>query len=106
MELKHFTSSELTEQALKDKKTVLVDFWAPWCAPCRMIGPLIEQLADEYAGRAIVGKLNIDDEQDAAVRYRVASIPTLIVFKDGVEVERAVGARGKEALEELLDKYC
>ena len=103
MELKHFSSSDITEQALSDKGTVLVDFWAPWCPPCRAIGPLVEQLSEEYAGRALIGKLNIDEEQDAAVAYRVSSIPTLIVFKDGVEQERAVGGRGKEALEDMLD---
>ncbi|MEA4896849.1 thioredoxin [Bacillota bacterium Meth-B3] len=104
--VKHFTSKDLTQQALAGQGTVLVDFWAPWCGPCRMIAPIIEQLAGEYSGRAAVGKLNIDEEQDAAVSYRVTSIPTLILFKDGVEQERMIGARGKEALEELLDKYC
>ena len=71
-----------------------------------MIGPLIEQIAQEYTGRALVGKLNIDEQQDAASQYRVASIPTLVVFKDGVEQERMVGVRGKEAIADLLDKYC
>ncbi|MEG0145548.1 MAG: thioredoxin [Clostridia bacterium] len=101
----HFTSAQVTKDALSDKGVALVDFWAPWCGPCRMVTPLIEQLADEYAGRALVGKVNIDDEQSAAVAYHVASIPTLVVFKDGVEQERVVGARGKEALAELIDRY-
>lgn len=106
MAIKHFTSSELTGEALRDKGVVLVDFWASWCGPCRMIGPVVERLSEDYAGRATVGKLNIDEEMAAAEGYRVTSIPTLILFRDGVEKERVVGARGQEALEELLDKYC
>ena len=103
--VKHLTSQEATPQALKDKGVALVDFWAPWCGPCRMVGPIVEALAQQYQGRAFVAMVNVDEESDAAAAYRVASIPTLILFKDGQEQERLVGARGKEALEALLDKY-
>ena len=73
----------------------MVDFWAPWCGPCRMVGPIVEALAQQYQGRAFVAKVNVDEESDAAAAYRVASIPTLILFKDGQEQERLVGARAR-----------
>ena len=103
--VKHLKEQDVTAQALKDKGVALVDFWAPWCGPCRMVSPIVEELAQDYEGKALVGKVNVDDEAGAAAAYRVASIPTLILFKDGEEKERLVGARGKETLEELLDKY-
>ena len=103
--VKHLTSQEAAPQALRDKGVVLVDFWAPWCGPCRMVGPVVEALAQQYQGKALVAKVNVDEEPEAAAAYRVASIPTLILFQDGQERERLVGARGKETLEALLDKY-
>ncbi len=100
-----FTAQAVTMEALKGKGLVLVDFWAPWCGPCRMVGPIVEQLADEYHGKVIVGKLNVDDEADAAIAYSVGSIPTLLLFKDGEVVDRVVGARGKPALVDMLEKH-
>lgn len=105
MGIKHFSSGEVTPQALSDKGVVLIDFWAPWCGPCRMVGPIVEELATAYAGRAIVGKVNVDEENEAAAAYRVYSIPTLVLFKDGVEKERMVGAQSRQALQALLDKH-
>lgn len=105
MHLVTFTSSDVSQEALKDKGLVLVDFWAPWCGPCRMVGPIVEQLADDYQGKVTIGKLNVDDEGAAAMSYSVNSIPTLILFKDGEIVERVVGARGKQALEQMLNRH-
>lgn len=85
---------------------VLVDFWAPWCPPCRLIAPAIDELAGEMAGRVRVAKLNIDDNQATAQRFRVASIPTLIMFKDGREVDRIVGAQPKQAIAERLRRLA
>lgn len=84
---------------------VLVDFWAPWCGPCRVVGPVIEELAGAYAGKVKVGKLNVDDNMRVAQEFRVMSIPTVILFKDGQAVEVMIGAQPKSAYEARLAKY-
>ena len=94
------------ESLKNDSKPLVVDFWAEWCGPCRMIGPEIEELAVEYDGRAEVCKVNVDDEKALAKRFRIMSIPCVILFKDGQELNRLIGARDKseyaDALEEIM----
>ena len=99
---------EFTDSNFKDEVKeglTLVDFWAPWCGPCRMVGPVIEELADDYAGKIKVGKLNVDNNQQTAMSYRVMSIPTVILFKDGEPVETMVGAMRKENYESKLSQH-
>ncbi|MBS0209390.1 MAG: thioredoxin [Planctomycetes bacterium] len=100
---------ELTDQnfqteVLQSSEPVLVDFWAPWCGPCRMIAPLIEELATQYQGSVKVGKVNVDDNPSAANSYGVQSIPTLMVFKGGDVVERFVGVQPKARIQAALDE--
>jgi thioredoxin 1 len=90
---------------LKAEQPVLVDFWAEWCAPCRMIAPTVEAVAEKYAGSARVVKLNVDDNPNTSQKYGIKGIPTLILFKGGKEEERIVGATSKEAISRLLDKH-
>tara|TARA_B110000014_G_scaffold6377_1_gene4761 strand:+ start:6113 stop:6433 length:321 start_codon:yes stop_codon:yes gene_type:complete len=96
------TDSNFNEIVSKNK-TVLIDFWAEWCGPCRMIAPMIEELAGEYDGKAVIGKLDVDNNQESSVKFGVRSIPTLLVFKDGELVDRHVGAVPKETLSKSID---
>jgi len=100
----HF-NSETFEAAIAGEKPVLVDFWATWCGPCRMIAPVIDEIADEFEGRAVVGKVNVDEEMDLAQRFHVMSIPTLIVMKGGKVVEQAVGARGRADVAAMISRH-
>ena len=96
------TKDNFDQVVLGANAPVLVDFWAPWCMPCRMIAPLVEELAHDLEGKAVVGKINIDEENELAARFRVSSIPTLIVFEGGKEVRRSVGSQGKDAIKKLI----
>ena len=99
----HF-NKEGFEKALASNQTVLVDFWASWCGPCKMLAPTIEAIGDQYEGKAIIGKIDVDEEQELAIRYGVMSIPTVIFFKNGAEVERKVGVMPAQAYTDVLDK--
>jgi len=96
------SESSFQAEVLNSEKPVLVDFWAPWCGPCRMIAPVIEKLAEKMDGRVKFAKLNTDVNQQIAGSYRILAIPSLIVFKNGAEVDRVVGFSGPDQLEQLL----
>jgi thioredoxin 1 len=91
-----FTDQNFEKEVLKSEKPVLVDFWAPWCGPCQMVSPLIEELAKEVEGKVKVGKLNVDENPQVATKYGIMSIPTVIFFKEGKEVVRQIGLESKE----------
>ena len=99
-----FTTDNFEKEVLQSELPVLVDFYADWCGPCKMMAPIVEGLAQGYDGKVKVGKLNIDDEMEIAQQYRVMSIPTFILFKDGKAVETSVGAMSKDELESNLQK--
>jgi len=103
MNVKIFTVQNWEPDVLNASQPVLVDFWAAWCGPCRMIGPLVEELADEYAGKIVVGKLNVDEQSEVATKYGVMSIPTLLLFKNGQIAETIVGFRSKQDLAKMID---
>ena len=96
------TANNFEKEALQSPLPVLLDFWAPWCGPCRTLAPELKALADEYAGRVVVGKVNVDEEPELAAAFRVASIPTVVVIRDGKVVRTSVGYKPKEALAALL----
>ncbi|WP_437202132.1 thioredoxin [Planctomicrobium sp. SH664] len=103
--LQEFKDGTFQEEVLSSSQPVLVDFWAPWCGPCKMLTPTIEALAEKYAGKVKVGKLNTDDNRQSAINYQINSIPTLIVFKGGQPVGRILGLQSQEKIAELLDKH-
>jgi thioredoxin 1 len=92
------------DNVLNGGKPVFVDFWAPWCGPCRLIGPIVEELAPNYEGKAVITKMNVDDNPMVAQRYGVTSIPTLMMFKNGKLVDRMVGAAPKNTLQQFIDR--
>ena len=100
-----FTDKNFEELVLKSDKPVLVDFWATWCGPCRAIAPVIDELHTELEGKALIGKVNIDENSDTPVTYGVRNIPTLLIFKDGKVVDTLVGNQPKSKLLELLESY-
>ncbi|ATA86840.1 thioredoxin [Capnocytophaga gingivalis ATCC 33624] len=97
------TDASFEEVVLKSDKPVLVDFWATWCGPCRMLGPVIEEIATEYEGRVVVGKVDVDSNQEYAAKYGVRNIPTVLVFQNGEVVGRQVGVAPKNTYTEALD---
>jgi len=97
-----FTDQNFDQEVLKNDKPVLVDFWAPWCGPCQVMGPIIEELAKEIADKAKVGKLNVDENSATASKYGIMSIPSLKIFKDGKVVQEFVGVQSKETLKGSL----
>lgn len=99
---KKFTTANFEAEVLNADKTVLVDFYADWCGPCKMMAPTIEQLAEELADIAVIGKLNVDDSEEIAAQYGIMSIPTLVVFKDGKAVNKVIGVQSKEVVEKMI----
>ncbi len=98
-----FTDKNFQADVVSSTTPVLVDFWAPWCGPCKMLDPVVEEIAGEYEGRLKVGKLNTDDNREVAAKYGIMSIPTLMIFKDGEVKARIVGAQPKRAIVEKID---
>ena len=100
---KEFTTSNFKEEVLDSKHPVLVDFWAEWCGPCRMITPIIEELHEDFKNKAVIGKVNVDSESEISSEYGITSIPTLLFFKDGEIVDKHIGSASKSQLEEKLN---
>ncbi len=104
MTVKNLTKDNFEQEVIKGSLPVLVDFWAPWCGPCKMVGPIVETLAAENEGKLAVAKVNVDENKDLAVQYGIRGIPTLVFFKDGAEVKRVVGAQNKNQLQTAIDQ--
>lgn len=102
-EVIHATKSDF-DKLLEDNSVVLVDFWATWCGPCRMVAPIMEQLAVKYAGRAVIAKVDVDEQNELAERFSIMSIPTVMVFKNGAVADKAVGSRSFDNYCDMLDK--
>lgn len=100
----NLTKDNFENEVVQSDKAVMVDFWAAWCGPCRAVAPIIDELAQEYEGKAKVAKVNVDEQGELAAKFRVMSIPTVIIFKNGEIVEKVIGARSKDEFSKLLDK--
>jgi len=100
-----FTDDNFQTEVLESNGPVLVDFWAEWCGPCKMLGPVLEELAAEYEGKLKIGKLNVDQNANTASQYGISAIPTMLIFKDGVVQEQIVGIKPKNALAEILNTH-
>lgn len=98
------TDQNFQTEVAESKEPVLIDFWAPWCAPCRIVGPVVDELAQEFAGKVKVGKLNVDENQQTAGQFGVMSIPTLLFFKNGQPVDSIVGAQSKDTIKQKMEK--
>lgn len=98
-----FTDANFEEVALKSDKPVMVDFWAEWCGPCRMVGPIVEEMSNEYEGIAVIGKVNVDDNPEISAKFGIRNIPTIIFLKNGEMVDKSVGAVPKNVLAEKID---
>jgi thioredoxin 1 len=99
------TKDNFEKEVIESGKLALVDFWAEWCGPCRIVGPIIDQLALEYQDKLLIGKVDVDEEEELAVQFRIMSIPTIILFKEGKMVERFTGARPKKEFKEVIDRH-
>lgn len=100
-----FTDSNFQDTVLDKEGLAVIDFWAEWCGPCRLVGPIIEDLAKEYDGRAVIGKVNVDVEQDVSMKYQIRSIPTILLIKNGEVVDKHVGTITKQALSAKIDSH-
>lgn len=101
----HVTKENFPTEILKSQVPVMIDFSATWCGPCKMVAPTVEALSQEYAGKAVIGKVDIDEMPELAQAYRVMGVPTLMVFKNGKQVDKIVGAVPKDTIKAMLDKY-
>lgn len=99
-----FTDKDFEEKVLKSTTPVVVDFWAPWCGPCKMVSPIIEELAEEYKDKVVIGKMNVDENQIPSSQFGVMSIPTVMIFKNGKPVQSMVGAQGKQTYKTEIEK--
>ncbi|MDD3364810.1 MAG: thioredoxin [Syntrophomonas sp.] len=102
--VKTISTDNFEKEVLQSEQPVLLDFWAPWCGPCKMVGPIVETLADENVGKIVIGKVNVDENQALAGQFGVRGIPTLLFFKAGKEAKRIVGAQNKNQLQKVIDE--
>lgn len=101
----HISDHDFDEQVIKGKGLILVDFWAEWCGPCRMVAPILDELAAEYEGQVTIAKLNVDENRQSSARFGIRSIPTILFFRDGVQVEQIIGALPKSAMKAKVQQH-